>query len=87
MLIVLDCCQAGGANGRPDPHDLNFDAPRIQHAYVKHCLIASRWDRNTYGGLIYAICDTMSRWTKDMDPLDTDTLLTAVTWWFEERNS
>ena len=76
MLIILDCCQAGGADLEHD--DFDFPPDWTRSAFTKHIITASKWDRNAVAGLIPTICKSFSIWDKDWGPLTTRTLYREV---------
>jgi hypothetical protein len=58
VLLVLDCCAAGGANLR----HINWQPPRGTEMYTKHLFAACGFESSTSDDMTAAMCEVLDEW-------------------------
>lgn len=58
LLLVLDCCAAGGANLR----HVNWQPPYAAEGYTKHLFAACGFESSTSDDMTAAMCDVLDEW-------------------------
>jgi hypothetical protein len=64
MLLILDCCAAGGANLR----SLDWQPSRHKDRFAKHLFAACGFESSSRGDMSATLCDVLSENAEDNPP-------------------
>ncbi|KAK0623710.1 hypothetical protein B0T14DRAFT_477676 [Immersiella caudata] len=66
LLLILDCCAAGGANLR----HVNWQPSKSAEGYTKHLFAACGFESSTSDDMTAAMCDVLDEWVPSQPPRD-----------------
>lgn len=61
LLLILDCCAAGGASLR----HVNWQPPRRAEGYTKHLYAACGFESSSRGDMTAALCDVLDDYARE----------------------